>query len=124
MLRIPLLEALRETASSTLLGYWCADAGTQLFARLVWFWLRGDSQTPSNYPLSWRMLGVFLQRERFEGLGNDFASAAPASIDARMARCFSGPILFVERRTDADFYVIAAPKERHDHPPSTNSAQA
>ena len=59
------------------------------------------------------MLGVFLQRERFEGLGNDFASASPASIDARMARCFSGPILFVERRADADFYVIAAPKERH-----------
>ena len=52
MLRIPLLEALRETASSTLLGHWCVDASTQLFARLVWFWLRGDSQSPSNYPLS------------------------------------------------------------------------
>jgi hypothetical protein len=52
MLRIPLLEALHETASSTLLGHGCVDAGAQLFARLVWFWLRGDSQSPSNYALS------------------------------------------------------------------------
>ena len=82
----------------------------------MWFFLRGDGQTPSNCPLSRRMLGVLLQRKRFEGLGNDFASASPASIDARMIRGFSGLILLVELRTNADFYVIAAPKECHGSP--------
>jgi len=62
------------------------------------------------------MLVVFLQRQRFKGLGNDFASASPASIDARMVGGFSGLILPVELRTDADFYVIAAPKECHGSP--------
>src|SRR3954467_793091 len=85
-------------------------------AGLVWFFLRGDGQTPSNCPLSRRVLGVVLQGKRLEGLGNDFASASTASIDARMVRRFSGLIFLVEIPTDADFYVIAAPKERHGSP--------
>ena len=82
----------------------------------MWFFLVGDGQSPSNCPLSWRVLGVVLRRKRSEGFGNDFASASAASIDARMVRCFSGRILLVELRTDADFYVIAAPKDRHGFP--------
>jgi hypothetical protein len=57
---------------------------------------------------------VFFRRERFIGLGHDLASASPASIDARMAGRFVGPVLPVEFRTDADFYVIAAPEQRHE----------
>ena len=77
------------------------------------FLLRRDGQPPSNCPLSRRVPGVVLQRKRFGGLGNDFASASAASIDARMVGCFSGPVLLVELRTAADFYVIAPPEERH-----------
>ena len=80
---------------------------------LVWLFLRGDGQPPSNCPLSRRVLGMVLQRKRFGGLGNDFASASAASIDAGVVGCFAGLVLLVELRTDADFYVIAAPKERH-----------
>ena len=105
------------------LGHWQVDAGAQS-SRLVGGWLRGDSQSPSNCPLGRRVLGMVLQRERFKRLGNDFATASPASIDARMAGCFSGLVLLVERRTGADFYVIAAPKECHGPPSSTNSAHA
>jgi hypothetical protein len=79
----------------------------------VWFFLRSDGQSPSNCPLRRRVLGVVLYRKRSRGLGNDFASASAASIDARIVRCFAGLVLLVELRTDADFYVIAAPKERH-----------
>jgi hypothetical protein len=82
----------------------------------VRFLLRRDGQPPSNCPLSRRVPGVVLQRKRFGGLGNDFASASAASIDAWMVRCFSGLVLFVELRTAADFYVIAAPEERHRSP--------
>src|SRR5258708_5205663 len=85
-------------------------------ARSVWFLLRGNSQPPSNCPLSRRMLGVFLQRKRLEGVGNDFGPASLAPIDAGMPRCFSGPILLVELRTDADFDVVAAPKQCHESP--------
>ena len=77
------------------------------------FLLRGDGQSPSNCPLSRRVLGVVLRRKRFRGLGNDFASASAAPIDARMDGCFSGLVLLVELRAVADFYVIAAPEERH-----------
>jgi hypothetical protein len=56
---------------------------------------------------------MFLQRERSGGLGNDFTSACPASIDAGMDRRLSGLVFLVELRTDADFYVIAAPEECH-----------
>src|SRR6188508_2277104 len=77
------------------------------------FLLRGDGQSPANCPLSRRVPGVALQRKRFGGLGNDFASASAASIDARMVRCFSRLVLLVELRTAADFDVIAPPEERH-----------
>jgi hypothetical protein len=56
---------------------------------------------------------VFLERERFAGLGNDFTPASPASIDAGMDRRFSGLVLLVELGTDADFYVMAPPEECH-----------
>ena len=79
----------------------------------MWFLLRGDGQSPANCALSRRVPGVALKRKRFGGLGNDFASASAASIDARMAGCFSGLVLLVELRTAADFYVIAPPEERH-----------
>jgi hypothetical protein len=59
---------------------------------------------------------MVLQRKRFGGLGNDFAAASAASIDAWMAGCFSGLVLLVELRTVADFDVIAAPEERHRSP--------
>jgi hypothetical protein len=75
--------------------------------------LRGDSQSPSNDPLSRCVPGVFLERERFAGLGNDFTPASPASIDAGMERRFSGLVLLVELGTDADFYVMAPPEECH-----------
>ena len=87
------------------------------------FLLRGDGQSPANCPLSRRVPGVALQRKRFGGLGNDFASASAASIDARMVRCFSRLVLLVELRTAADFYVIAAPEERHGSPPSVRKLQ-
>jgi hypothetical protein len=54
---------------------------------------------------------MFLERERFAGLGNDFTPASPASIDAGMDRRFSGLVLLVKLRTDADFYVMAPPEE-------------
>ena len=82
----------------------------------MWFFLCGDGQSPANSPLSRRVPGVVLQRKRLRGLGNDFASTSAASIDAGMVRCFSGLVLLVELRTDADFYVIAAPKDRHGSP--------
>jgi hypothetical protein len=85
-------------------------------SRLVRFFLGGDGQSPSNCPLSRRMPGVVLQRQRFGGLGDDFASASAAAIDTRMVGCFSGLVLLVELRTAADFYVIAAPEERHRSP--------
>jgi len=85
-------------------------------ARRVGFLLRGDGKSPANWPLSRRVPGVVLRRKRFEGLGNDFASAPMASIDARMGGRFSGRILLVELRTEADFYVVAAPKDRHGSP--------
>jgi hypothetical protein len=56
---------------------------------------------------------VFLQRQRLGGIGHDFASTSSASIDARMLGRFSGPILPIEVRTDADFHIIAAPEECH-----------
>jgi hypothetical protein len=62
------------------------------------------------------MLGMVLKRQRLKRFGNDFASASLASINPGMARRFSGSIFLVELRTDADFYVIAAPKERHGRP--------
>ena len=106
---------LRGWPCRSRVGHWQADAGAQS-SRLMGGWLRGDSQSPSNCPLGRRVLGMLLQRERFKRLGNDFATASPASIDARMAGCFSGLVLLVERRTGADFYVIAAPKECHGPP--------
>jgi len=42
--------------------------------------------------------------------------------DAGMVGCFSGIVLFVELRTDADFYVVAAPEARHGPPPSSQAA--
>jgi hypothetical protein len=89
----------------------------------MWFFLRGDGQPPSNCPLSRRVLGMVLQRKRCGGLGNDFASASAASIDARMVGFFSGLVLLVELRTVADFYVVAAPEERHGSPSSVRKPQ-
>jgi hypothetical protein len=80
---------------------------------LVRFVLSSDSQSPSNRPLGRRVPRVFLRRERFIGLGNNLTSTSPASKDARIDRCFFGPILLVEFRTNADFHVIAASKQRH-----------
>jgi len=60
------------------------------------------------------MPGVFLRRERLIGLGHDLTSTSPASIDARMEGCFVRLVLLVELRTDTDFYVIAAPEQRHE----------
>jgi hypothetical protein len=59
---------------------------------------------------------MFVQRKWLGGVGNCFTSAPAASIDARSDGRFSGFIFLVELRTDADFYVIAAPKERHGIP--------
>ena len=62
------------------------------------------------------MRGVFVQRKRFGGVGNNFTPAAPASIDARPDGYFSGPILLVELGTDADFHVVATLEECHGSP--------
>ena len=62
------------------------------------------------------MPGVFFQRKWFGGVGNNFTSAAAASIDARPNGYFSGPILLVELRTDADFHVVATLEECHGSP--------
>jgi len=84
--------------------------------RLVRFRLRSDSQSPSNCTLSRRVPGVFVQRKRSGGVGNDFTAAPAASIDARPNGRFSGPILLVELRTDADFHVVATLEECHGSP--------
>jgi hypothetical protein len=84
--------------------------------RLVRFRLRSDSQAPSNGALSWRVPGVLVQRKWFRGVGNCFTSTPAASIDARSEGRFSGLIFLVELRTDADFYVVAAPEECHRRP--------
>jgi hypothetical protein len=59
---------------------------------------------------------VLLQRERSGGLGNDLTSASLASIDAGMVGRFSGHVFLVERRADADLYVVAALEECHGSP--------
>jgi hypothetical protein len=56
---------------------------------------------------------MFPQRQRLGGVGDDFTSASPASIDARMLGRISRTILPVEVRTDADFHIVAAPEECH-----------
>jgi hypothetical protein len=56
---------------------------------------------------------VFVQRQWSGGVGNDFTAAPAASIDARPDGRFSGPILLVELRTDADFHVVATLEECH-----------
>jgi hypothetical protein len=84
--------------------------------RLVRFLLRGDSQSPSNVTLSRRVPGVFFQRKWFGGVGNDFTAAPAASIDTRPDGRFSGPILLVEFRADADFHVVATLEECHGSP--------
>jgi hypothetical protein len=106
-----------------LLGLGAVPNGTVQVAstcpRLVRFVLRGDGQSPSNWPLGRRVPWVSICRERLGGLGDDLTATSPASIDSRMNRRFSGSVLFVELRTDADFYVVAAPEQRHDRPPSS-----
>jgi hypothetical protein len=82
----------------------------------VRFLLDSDSQSPSNVTLSRRVRGVFVQRKWFGGVGNNFTPAAAASIDARPDGYFSGPILLVELRTDADFHVVATLEECHASP--------
>ena len=84
--------------------------------RLVRFLLRGDSQSPSNVTLSRRVRGVFVQGKWPGGVGNDFTAAPAASIDTRPDGRFSGPILLVEFRTDADFHVVATLEECHGSP--------
>jgi hypothetical protein len=59
---------------------------------------------------------VFLRWEGSEGLGNDLAATAAASIDAGIVWRVGGPILFVELRAGADLDVIAAPEQRHEAP--------
>jgi hypothetical protein len=59
---------------------------------------------------------MFVQRKWFRGVGNYFTSAPAASIDARSDGRFSGLILLVEFRTDADFYVVATLEECHGSP--------
>ncbi len=56
---------------------------------------------------------MFVKRERPRGIGNGFAAASTAPIDARMGGRLSGSILLVELRTNADLDVIAALKECH-----------
>ena len=51
-------------------------------------------------------------------LRNNLASTSSASINSRMDRCCFRLVLPVELWAYADFYVIAAPKQRHDRPPS------
>lgn len=82
----------------------------------MWFPLCGDRQSPSNSPLGRCVLGVVVRRKRPGGLGDDLGSASAASIDAGMVGHFSGIVLLVERRAEADFYVIAAPEARHGSP--------
>ena len=85
-------------------------------APLMWFLLGGDSQPPSNRPLSGQVPGVFVQRKRLGGIGNSFTTTPAASIDAGSAGRFSGLILLVELRTDADLYVVATLEECHESP--------
>jgi hypothetical protein len=59
---------------------------------------------------------VFVQRKRSGGVGHDFTAAAAASIDTRTDGRFSGLILLVELRTDADFHVVATLEECHGSP--------
>jgi hypothetical protein len=80
------------------------------------FLLRSDSQSPSNCPLRGRVPGVFVQRKWLGGIGNSFTSAPEASIDASSDGRFSGLVLLVELRTDADFYVVATLEECHGSP--------
>jgi hypothetical protein len=91
---------------------------TRHSSTLVRFVLCSDSQSPSNWPLGRRMPRMILRRERFRALRNNLASTSSASIDSRMDRCCFRLVLLVELRAYADFYVIAAPKHRHDRPPS------
>ncbi len=91
--------------------------------RSVRFLLRGDSQSPSNCTLSRRVPGVFVQRKWFRGVGNCFTSAPAASIDASSEGRFSGLVLPVEFRTNADFYVIATLEECHGSPHSQMSSR-
>jgi hypothetical protein len=83
---------------------------------LVRFLLRSNSQSPSNCPLSPRVPGVFVQRQWSGAVGNGLTSAPAASIDASSDGRFSGLVLLVELRTDADFYVVATLEERHGSP--------
>ena len=82
----------------------------------MWFLLRGDSQPPSNRPLSGQVPGVFVHRKRLGGIGDGFTTTPAASIDAGSAGRVSGLILLVELRTDADFYVVATLEECHESP--------
>ena len=91
-------------------------SGPKVSVRLVRFLLRSDSQPPSNCALSRRMPGVFVQRKWPRGVGNCFTSTPAASIDARADGRFPGLIFRVELRTDADFDVVATPKECHGSP--------
>jgi hypothetical protein len=113
MVALSLQPRLPDDAHRTSAAGHCAKSFTSAIPRLVEAVLRGDSQSPSNDPLSRCVPGVFLERERFAGLGNDFTPASPASIDAGMDRRFSGLVLLVELGTDADFYVMAPPEECH-----------
>ena len=90
--------------------------GVQVSVHLVRFLLRSDSQSPSNCTLSRRVPGVFVQRKWSGGVGNGLTSAPAASIDASSDGRFSGLVLLVELRTDADFYVVAMLEECHGSP--------
>jgi hypothetical protein len=91
-------------------------SASKVFVRSVRFLLRRDRQSPSNCPLSRRVPGVFVQRQWPGGVGDGFTSAPAASIDTSADGRFSGLVLLVELRTDADFYVVATLEERHGSP--------
>jgi hypothetical protein len=67
---------------------------------------------------------VFVRRKWFGGVGNYFTSAPAASIDTRSDGRFSGLVLLVELRTDADFYVVATLEECHGSPSFVDELKA
>ena len=85
---------------------------------------RGDSQSPSNCSLSRRVPGVFVQWERFGGLGNDFTSASPASVDAEWTGVSPGPYSLSNSGLTLTSMSLLRLKSVTVRPPSTNSAQA
>ena len=96
------LASLDPTVPGVFLQSAMVSATGGPIVRLVRSLLRGDSQSPSNCTLSRRVPGVLVQRKWFGGVGNCFTSAPAASIGASSDGRFSGLVLLVELRTEAD----------------------